>query len=139
MTERLVGSPRRALRNNRARLLSLTIFSPVLLGGCALPPALEIASWALTSFSYAATGKGMGDHAISLAMEEDCAFHRVAFDGDLCRPHGDTVPSDTMLASRDEVGSSLSLSSGPTLDQQAAPQISPGYGAAQAAVMPVDL
>lgn len=139
MTERLVELPRRGNPFGRSILLSLTIISPVFLGGCALPPALELASWAMTGFSYAVTGKGMGDHAISIAMEEDCAMHRLAFEGDLCQPHDDAIPSDTMLAAGDEGAGSLAPASGPTAWRQTAARISPTYGAAQAAVMPVDL
>ena len=74
----------------------------LLVSGCALPPAIQVASWALTGFSYAATGKGPTDHAISLAMSEDCAIHNVAVEGDICDPYMDDsapfMPEGTMLA-----------------------------------------
>ena len=140
MTERLVNVTRTAFPSKKSFLLSLTIISPVFLGGCALPPAVELASWALTGFSYAATGKGMGDHAMSLALQEDCAIHRLALDGDVCRPYlDDPLQSDTMIASADQDSDEvLEPASGPSSWRQTASTITVRYGADQAAAMPVD-
>lgn len=60
--------------------LMLVLASPALLAGCAalaIPPALSIASYAGDGASYLATGKSLTDHAISDAMSQDCAMHRV--------------------------------------------------------------
>jgi hypothetical protein len=48
-----------------------------LLGGCALPPALQIASWALDGISYITTRKSATDHGISILAQKDCAVLRV--------------------------------------------------------------
>lgn len=58
----------------------------VLAGGCALPVPLQIASWAASGFSYAATGKSLSDHAVSAVAHEDCALHRIALGKDICVP-----------------------------------------------------
>ena len=58
----------------------------VLAGGCALPVPLQIASWAASGFSYAATGKSLSDHAVSAVTHEDCALHRIALGKDICVP-----------------------------------------------------
>lgn len=56
-----------------------------LLGGCALPPALVIASYALDVTSFIATGKTPTDHGISLLAQRDCALMRI-FEGSICAP-----------------------------------------------------
>ncbi len=140
MTERHVGNAGRGFSVGRQVALSLTIVSPVFLGGCALPPALEVVSWAMTGFSYASTGKGVGEHAVSLAMQEDCAVLRMALEGDFCVPYLDEPgPAEMMLAFNDADESDLEPASGPTPWRQTASTITMRYGAAQAAAMPVDL
>lgn len=58
---------------------------PILLGGCALPLPVKIASWAIDGISYVATQKSVTDHGISLAMEKDCALLRGVTEGQVCR------------------------------------------------------
>lgn len=48
----------------------------LLLSGC-LPPVLQVASWTVSGVSYMFSGKGVGDHVLSLATEQDCATWRV--------------------------------------------------------------
>jgi hypothetical protein len=50
--------------------------SALLLSGC-LPPVLQVASWTVTGISYVFSGKGVGDHVLSLATKKDCATWRV--------------------------------------------------------------
>lgn len=64
------------------RLFALGL--PLLLAGCVLPPAVTIATSAITGFSYLATGKGVGDHAISQMSQRDCAIHRIFTQGAAC-------------------------------------------------------
>ncbi|MBI2992802.1 MAG: hypothetical protein HYY48_01340 [Gammaproteobacteria bacterium] len=60
------------------------------LGGCAfLPPVIEQSYALLSGISYLATSKGPADHAISLAMERDCAPLRVLLGKPACRPLSD--------------------------------------------------
>lgn len=59
----------------------------LVLGGCALPLPIQIASWAIDGISYVATQKSITDHGLSIVADRDCAMHRVLTDGDIC---GDT-------------------------------------------------
>lgn len=59
----------------------------LLVGGCFLP-AYQIASWTATGVSYVFSGKGVGDHALSLAMNQDCATMRVLGGQQLCVDYG---------------------------------------------------
>jgi SPOR domain len=67
--------------------LALWALIPVLasLSGCAIPPALTIASLAINAASYAATGKSVSDHGLSAMVGEDCALWRVVADRKICR------------------------------------------------------
>jgi len=49
---------------------------PLLLAGCTTPAVHQIASWALDGLLYLQTGKSASDHAISIAMKQDCAMWR---------------------------------------------------------------
>jgi hypothetical protein len=62
--------------------------APFLVAGCALPPAVMVASLAADGVSYAATGKSTTDHAISAIAEEDCALLRVVKEESVCKPDG---------------------------------------------------
>jgi SPOR domain len=48
----------------------------LLAAGCAVPPAVTIASFAADGVSYIATGKSVTDHGISAATGHDCALLR---------------------------------------------------------------
>jgi hypothetical protein len=67
--------------------LALWALIPVLasLSGCAIPPALTIASLAINAASYAATGKSVSDHGLSAMVGEDCALWRVVADRKICQ------------------------------------------------------
>jgi len=56
------------------------------LSGCivAVPPALQLVSFALDGVSYAATGKTVTDHAISTITAKDCAMSRILDGEDIC-------------------------------------------------------
>ncbi|MBF0246916.1 MAG: hypothetical protein HQL36_02415 [Alphaproteobacteria bacterium] len=58
------------------------------LNGCVMTvqPAMQFMSFAMNGFSYAKTGKGVSDHALSAAMRQDCALLRPVMDGEgVCR------------------------------------------------------
>jgi len=58
----------------------------LLLGGCALPLPVQVASWALDGISYIATQKSVADHGISMVANKDCAVLRgLLDDGYICR------------------------------------------------------
>lgn len=65
----------------------LVVSLGLLVGGCFLP-AYQIASWTATGVSYVFSGKGMGDHALSLAMNQDCATLRMLKGKQLCVDYG---------------------------------------------------
>jgi hypothetical protein len=60
------------------------LFVPLLAAGCALPPALTIASFAADGISYIATGKSTTDHALSAIASEDCALLRAVQEQPIC-------------------------------------------------------
>ena len=59
---------------------------PFLVAGCALPPALTLASFAADGISYVATGKSTTDHALSALAQEDCAMLRALKEEAICVP-----------------------------------------------------
>jgi cell division septation protein DedD len=63
----------------------LIILAPILLSGCAIPPAISIASYVLDGISYAATGKSVSDHGISAMAGRDCATFRILKGENPCR------------------------------------------------------
>jgi hypothetical protein len=66
--------------------LAIIVIGFFLLGGCALPPALQITSWALDGISYVATKKSATDHGLSLLAQKDCAMLRILMGPkELCR------------------------------------------------------
>ncbi len=67
------------------RFVALGAFA-LLLGGCALPLPVQVASWAIDGISYMMTEKTVADHGISLVAQKDCAILRgVLNPGDFCR------------------------------------------------------
>ncbi len=79
------------LSSKRLAVLAL----PILLSACALPASFTIASLAADGVSYATSGKGLSDHAISAVANEDCAMWRALKDRPICRQAD--VP-ETMVA-----------------------------------------
>jgi len=55
----------------------LFVLAPIFLSACAIPPAISIASYVLDGVSYAATGKSVSDHGISMVAGRDCATWRL--------------------------------------------------------------
>jgi hypothetical protein len=71
------------------RILVPALLSALFLAGCALPPVITLASLAANGASYATTGKGTTDHAISAVVGEDCALIRIVRDEPFCDPDGE--------------------------------------------------
>lgn len=63
----------------------LLVASALLLGGCALPLPVQIASWALDGLSMLTTEKTITDHGVSLVAQKDCALWRGLVEGAVCR------------------------------------------------------
>lgn len=71
----------------------------LLTSGCILS-AYQIASWSVTGVSYVFSGKGLGDHALSLATSKDCATLRILQAREICVDYGaDFEDSWSALAS----------------------------------------
>lgn len=70
--------------------------SALLLGGCALPLPVQVASWALDGLSYITTQKSVADHGISVVAQKDCAVLRgLLTEDEICRDVDDAA---TVLA-----------------------------------------
>ena len=69
-------------RNLRKLIIFFGLF---LLGGCAPPVPVQIASWILDGVSLVATQKSVTDHGISIVAQQDCALFRGFTDGYICR------------------------------------------------------
>ncbi len=63
--------------------ITLLVAIPVL-GGCAMPPVLVVASYSADVVSYAATGKTVTDHAYSAIARSDCSFIRILQEKPIC-------------------------------------------------------
>lgn len=79
---------------------ALTIVAAAaLLSGCGLPPAVAIASYAVDGVLLAATGKTSKDHALSVAMQQDCNFFHVIEGEEICQDYEPTRRAAWALAS----------------------------------------
>ena len=68
----------------------LGVFGCLGLAGCVAPPIITYASAALDGVSFVATGKSVGDHALSAMVDEDCALLRAVTERDVkavCREY----------------------------------------------------
>lgn len=70
----------------------LVVALGLMVSGCFLS-AYQIATWTATGVSYAFSGKGVGDHALSLAMNQDCATLRVLQGKEICVDYGSDFES----------------------------------------------
>jgi len=72
--------------------LTTALASFTLVGGCALPVGVQVASWVADGISYVATNKSLTDHGISFMFGADCALHRlITEDGNICSPEDDAI------------------------------------------------
>ncbi|MBI5164129.1 MAG: hypothetical protein HY985_09530 [Magnetospirillum sp.] len=70
-------------RRSTAVALASVVLSG-LVSGCAIPPALTVASYVGDGILMLATGKSSNDHALSLFTGKDCATMRVLEEKDIC-------------------------------------------------------
>jgi len=68
------------------------------LSGCAIPPAITIASFVINAASYAATGKSVSDHGLSAVVGEDCALWRALADRKICTDNPGEPPRPAVAA-----------------------------------------
>ena len=59
------------------------------LSGCAMPPAISVASLVLDGISYVATEKSVNDHVLSEVTQSNCAMWRVVKGEFVCRDYAD--------------------------------------------------
>ncbi|MBL6929668.1 MAG: hypothetical protein ISR44_10890 [Rhodospirillales bacterium] len=77
-----------------------TVFGlPLVLGGCALPVGLQVASLVADGISFVATDKTLTDHGISIITQRDCAVWRGFKGDDICRTPDLDAP---MVSASDE-------------------------------------
>ena len=68
--------------------------SSVLIAGCAMPPTLRVASWAIDGVTYLATDKSVMDHGLSALSGQDCKMMRLASAKSICLEHGPGLDFD---------------------------------------------
>ncbi len=75
----------------------------LLLGGCALPLPVQVASWAMDGISYVTTEKSVADHGLSIVANKDCALLRgiLTEEGHICRDFDDAA-TGVAVASADD-------------------------------------
>lgn len=83
------------------RCLFVLVLS-MMLGGCALPIGVQVASWALDGISFVATKKSMTDHGLSLVTQQDCAMWRAVKQEDICSQHEDSTTAIALLDDEDD-------------------------------------
>ena len=107
--------------------MAAVVSLPFVAGGCALPPAVTVASLAVDGVSYMASGRTVSDHAISYAAQEDCALYRIVQGESICRKEG-TTEQGVALAG---VSAPLNVAEAlPEAGSEAAARLGPAAGAA---------
>src|SRR5579863_4868847 len=96
---------------------------PILVSGCALPPAVVIASYAADGVSYISSGKSLEDHGLSAVMDQDCALHRVLMEKPIC---SDFKPTDVTASA----GSPPDGTAAPRKGEEPSPAVAPAIVAA---------
>lgn len=87
------------------RNLLMGLALPLFLAGCGLPPALTVATTVVDGFSYAISGKGMTDHALSAVTTSDCALIRLLDSRELCTDYAGEEMPRVITASAPGIGS----------------------------------
>lgn len=97
------------------RAFAISLSLAVLTGCAALPPALQLLSVAGAGMSFVTTGKGVGDHLMSAALDRDCVMLRFVQGEDPCREQTPAEDSVQTVANID-AEQDISLLRGQTLD-----------------------
>jgi SPOR domain len=82
----------------KARSWITLIVAAFVLGGCAVPPIVTLASYSADIVSYEATGKTVTDHAYSWVARSDCSFMRILRDKPICVDPPATTPKPAQRA-----------------------------------------
>jgi len=104
----------------------LVVGACALLGGCALPVPIQVASWAIDIISVVTTEKSITDHGLSALTRKDCALYRAVTEDDniVCRDVDDRKDVMTADAGKDA----------PALADTDAPLPAPRFEAVEAEV-----
>ena len=99
----------------------LVVGACALLGGCALPVPIQVASWAIDALSVITTEKSLADHGISALAKKDCSLFRVVTEDDsvICRDVDDR--QDVMTADAGTAATDVNALA-PATDGAAAPR-----------------
>ncbi|MBC8339901.1 MAG: SPOR domain-containing protein [Alphaproteobacteria bacterium] len=76
------------------------MLAPLVLGGCAMPLSVQVASLIADGVSLATTEKTLGDHALSAVAQQDCAIWRFVNGEDVCHeaaPDGPVMVAETAI------------------------------------------
>lgn len=82
---------------------ALVATGALVVSGCALPPVVSVASFALDVASYSQSGKSVTDHGLSLVLRRDCAVLNL-LNGYLCRTGDGLDDAETALAALKPLG-----------------------------------
>ena len=63
----------------------LVVVPALLLAGCGIPTAVNIAMYAFEGATVAFSGRSTTDHVISAVMEKDCVVFRIVQDKPVCQ------------------------------------------------------
>jgi hypothetical protein len=85
------------------KIMRVILLLPVLavLGGCALPIPVQVASWVIDGISVVTTEKSLSDHGLSMMAGRDCALWRAVTEDQVCRtqtPPGLNEPAPVKIA-----------------------------------------
>ena len=83
--------PESYVQGGWAKRAAPLVLCSVLLGACAMPMPLRVASWALDGIAYLTTEKSVTDHGISLVAQQDCALWRGVTGEQICRSEDGTA------------------------------------------------
>ncbi len=102
--------------------------------GCGLPPAVSVASYVVDGALMAATGKSSNDHALSIAMQQDCRMLRAVVGDPVCQDYEPTARARISLMSMGENEAHLmTVSDGRVIRVAATPTFSTDVPIASAA------
>ena len=77
--------PKSYVQGGLAKRGAAVVLCSVLLGACAMPVPVKVASWALDGIAYLTTEKSVTDHGISLMAQQDCALWRGLMGEQICQ------------------------------------------------------
>jgi hypothetical protein len=111
---------------------------PLIMTGCGIPPAVSIASYALDGVALIASGKTIKDHALSVAVGQDCSMFRVVSGEPICSDYEPNPAAAAGLAAMPESEEMLATTSDGRVIRVAAAPVSPGTEAVVTASAPAE-